>query len=62
MAIELYGKMAKGICVEMAKGICVEMTKRICVEIVMGICVEMVGLGIGCNFMIDNQLQPTDRL
>ena len=20
------------------------------------------GLGIGCNFMIDNQLQPTDRL
>ena len=21
-----------------------------------------LGLGIGCNFMIDNQLQPTDRL
>ena len=23
---------------------------------------ELLGLGIGCNFMIDNQLQPTDRL
>ena len=23
---------------------------------------NLVGLGIGCNFMIDNQLQPTDRL
>ena len=21
-----------------------------------------IGLGISCNFMIDNQLQPTDRL
>ena len=20
----------------------------------------LIGLGIGCNFMIDNQLQPTD--
>ena len=24
--------------------------------------VNTLGLGIGCNFMIDNQLQPTDRL
>ena len=25
-------------------------------------CDWQLGLGIGCNFMIDNQLQPTDRL
>ena len=23
---------------------------------------QILGLGIGCNFIIDNQLQPTDRL
>ena len=23
---------------------------------------QILGLGIGCKFMIDNQLQPTDRL
>ena len=23
---------------------------------------KILGLGIGCNFMIDNQLQPTDQL
>ena len=25
-------------------------------------CYWPLGLGIGCNFMIGNQLQPTDRL
>ena len=31
-------------------------------RVAAGINVFPIGLGIGCNFIIDNQLQPTERL